>query len=152
MCNPTLIARAAARSFSTLPSLQQNSVSVVRNSTYRPAQAFIRAQRGDPRRRFVSTAGALAFAFFFANCVMTRTVSATNVSQSLNGIERKTRYKPFGAQNTVDHTIRGGDIVQSDAFDFSQKPTPPIDFAHGTTTLAFTFQGGIVAAVDSRAR
>jgi 20S proteasome subunit beta 5 len=30
-------------------------------------------------------------------------------------------------------------------------PTPPLDFAHGTTTLSFTFNGGIVAAVDSRA-
>jgi len=28
---------------------------------------------------------------------------------------------------------------------------PPLEFAHGTTTLSFTFDGGIVAAVDSRA-
>ena len=33
----------------------------------------------------------------------------------------------------------------------SKRPTPPIEFAHGTTTLSFSFQGGIVAAVDSRA-
>jgi 5'-3' exonuclease/20S proteasome alpha/beta subunit len=32
-----------------------------------------------------------------------------------------------------------------------KRPVPPLEFAHGTTTLAFTFQGGIVAAVDSRA-
>jgi len=29
--------------------------------------------------------------------------------------------------------------------------TPPLEFAHGTTTISFTFNGGIVAAVDSRA-
>lgn len=29
--------------------------------------------------------------------------------------------------------------------------TPPLDFLHGTTTLSFKYQGGIVAAVDSRA-
>jgi len=28
---------------------------------------------------------------------------------------------------------------------------PPLEFAHGTTTLSFIFQGGIIAAVDSRA-
>lgn len=28
---------------------------------------------------------------------------------------------------------------------------PPLEFAHGTTTLSFIFDGGIVAAVDSRA-
>jgi 20S proteasome subunit beta 5 len=27
----------------------------------------------------------------------------------------------------------------------------PLEFAHGTTTLSFVFQGGIIAAVDSRA-
>eukprot|EP00977_Amphora_coffeiformis_P029925 scaffold43533_cov153-Amphora_coffeaeformis.AAC.2 len=29
--------------------------------------------------------------------------------------------------------------------------TPPLDFFHGTTTISFKYQGGIVAAVDSRA-
>jgi 20S proteasome subunit beta 5 len=33
----------------------------------------------------------------------------------------------------------------------AKRPTPPLEFAHGTTTLSFSFQGGIVAAVDSRA-
>ena len=40
--------------------------------------------------------------------------------------------------------------------DLSHQPmqtpgTPPLDFLHGTTTLSFKYQGGIVAAVDSRA-
>ncbi|KAL7551293.1 LOW QUALITY PROTEIN: hypothetical protein ACHAWF_014475 [Thalassiosira exigua] len=34
---------------------------------------------------------------------------------------------------------------------FEHKHTPPIEFAHVTTTAYFVFQGGIVAAVDSRA-
>jgi 20S proteasome subunit beta 5 len=49
---------------------------------------------------------------------------------------------------------RGGDFEQSsyaDALFPPQNPTPPLEFAHGTTTLSFTFQGGIIAAVDSRA-
>ena len=55
-------------------------------------------------------------------------------------------------------TIRGGgdhvslfeenDCTKSLIDDVSP---PPLEFAHGTTTLSFTFDGGIVAAVDSRA-
>ncbi len=35
--------------------------------------------------------------------------------------------------------------------DDSQNPDCKIKIAHGTTTLAFRFQGGIIVAVDSRA-
>ena len=48
--------------------------------------------------------------------------------------------------------IRGGDFINS--ADHILPPTrlpPALEFAHGTTTLSFTFQGGIIAAVDSRA-
>jgi len=34
---------------------------------------------------------------------------------------------------------------------FNSVSPPPLEFAHGTTTLSFKFQGGIIAAVDSRA-
>jgi len=37
------------------------------------------------------------------------------------------------------------------AKNFSDKHNPAIKFAHGTTTLAFRFQGGIIVCVDSRA-
>eukprot|EP00537_Pseudo-nitzschia_pungens_P003083 CAMPEP_0172377958 /NCGR_PEP_ID=MMETSP1060-20121228/69177_1 /TAXON_ID=37318 /ORGANISM="Pseudo-nitzschia pungens, Strain cf. cingulata" /LENGTH=1633 /DNA_ID=CAMNT_0013105669 /DNA_START=559 /DNA_END=5457 /DNA_ORIENTATION=+ len=50
--------------------------------------------------------------------------------------------------------LRGGDYEQSssaDAFLPPQRAVPPLEFAHGTTTLSFAFQGGIIAAVDSRA-
>lgn len=49
--------------------------------------------------------------------------------------------------------IRGGDFDEA-ANDFilpMHKPTPKLEFGHGTTTLSFSFQGGIVVAVDSRA-
>ena len=50
--------------------------------------------------------------------------------------------------------LRGGDFVdwpgELDSCDISAK-APPLEFAHGTTTLSFTFQGGIIVAVDSRA-
>ena len=53
---------------------------------------------------------------------------------------------------------RGGEVEWQNRF-LSDKEgiaedditTPPLEFAHGTTTLSFTFDGGIVAAVDSRA-
>ena len=37
-----------------------------------------------------------------------------------------------------------------EAFASANAP-PPIDMAHGTTTLAFVFKGGVIVAVDSRA-
>lgn len=44
--------------------------------------------------------------------------------------------------------LRGGDYEIESA---THSAPPPLEFAHGTTTLSFIFQGGIVAAVDSRA-
>jgi 5'-3' exonuclease/20S proteasome alpha/beta subunit len=41
----------------------------------------------------------------------------------------------------------GGDIASP----FHSTTPPPLEFAHGTTTLSFVFKGGIIAAVDSRA-
>ena len=37
------------------------------------------------------------------------------------------------------------------ATDDHSNPNCPIKIAHGTTTLAFRFQGGIIVATDSRA-
>lgn len=33
----------------------------------------------------------------------------------------------------------------------SKTMTKPLEFEHGTTTLSFIFEGGVIAAVDSRA-
>lgn len=55
------------------------------------------------------------------------------------------------------HSIRGGDISDGSIGEENYPSghvaptTPPIEFAHGTTTLSFKFHGGIIAAVDSRA-
>ncbi|KAL3914996.1 MAG: hypothetical protein SGILL_005854, partial [Bacillariaceae sp.] len=46
--------------------------------------------------------------------------------------------------------IRGGDY-QEESILPQQQAVPPLEFAHGTTTLSFAFQGGIIVAVDSRA-
>ena len=53
-------------------------------------------------------------------------------------------------------TMRGGgtalhDEVDSNGMDPPTPSTPPLEHAHGTTTLSFKFKDGIVAAVDSRA-
>jgi len=50
--------------------------------------------------------------------------------------------------------IRGGDTeIQTEEIHQFSDPlrTPPLEFAHGTTTISFVFRDGIVAAVDSRA-
>jgi 20S proteasome subunit beta 5 len=49
------------------------------------------------------------------------------------------------------HDVRGGDMELDDMLDTSSSSVPPLEFAHGTTTISFLFQGGIIAAVDSRA-
>lgn len=160
----------ASRGFSTFASVHTPAAALLRNDVIRPARAgngfshsrslhsAIRcAQRGDLRRRFLGTAGAIAMsAFFFTTCMMQ--VSANSIQMNglnhgksalqlgINGYEGS-----YNSSNNNRILFRGGDIDQ-DLFDYSLKPTPPIDFAHGTTTLSFVFQGGIVAAVDSRAR
>ena len=52
--------------------------------------------------------------------------------------------------------LRGGVVSdwQNEHNDDEDKPcdgAPPLEFLHGTTTLSFIFDGGIIAAVDSRA-
>lgn len=47
--------------------------------------------------------------------------------------------------------IRGGDLAPKYQVQKELLPTPPLEFAHGTTTISFLFRDGIVAAVDSRA-
>eukprot|EP00574_Skeletonema_japonicum_P009318 CAMPEP_0201724490 /NCGR_PEP_ID=MMETSP0593-20130828/8235_1 /ASSEMBLY_ACC=CAM_ASM_000672 /TAXON_ID=267983 /ORGANISM="Skeletonema japonicum, Strain CCMP2506" /LENGTH=1274 /DNA_ID=CAMNT_0048215771 /DNA_START=54 /DNA_END=3875 /DNA_ORIENTATION=+ len=94
---------------------------------------------GDPRRRLVGTATAIAIASLF--CLLQ--VSFISVVGAV---------KPTHFSRLV--SCRGGEIIDGPSSFFVESnisPTPPIDFAHGTTTLSFLFQGGIIAAVDSRA-
>ena len=72
----------------------------------------------------------------------------------------------LGAPSWLDTVGRGGggSMIQDPYISSSEKnddkeemPTsssshvPPLQFAHGTTTLSFVFQGGAIVAVDSRA-
>ncbi|KAL7467588.1 hypothetical protein ACHAXS_007835 [Conticribra weissflogii] len=106
------------------------------------------ARGGDPRRRVCGAAGVVAIsAFFFASCLCQ--VNAIFSDASIGRIPIVSRLLPI---SNVTLSLRGGDIEHDGGmFDISNPPTPPIEFAHGTTTISFVFQGGIVAAVDSRA-
>ena len=65
--------------------------------------------------------------------------------------EAKRNYEiavPRGGASSLDMTESS--LTNSNPYS-STSLTPPLDFAHGTTTLSFIFRDGIVAAVDSRA-
>lgn len=100
------------------------------------------ARRGSPRQRLVGigSVGAMAMsAFFFTTCLLQ--TMAMNFAATAMSLDR----------NLLRPIIpRGGEISEQDEL-FEPPTSPPIEFAHGTTTLSFVFQGGIVAAVDSRA-
>jgi 5'-3' exonuclease/20S proteasome alpha/beta subunit len=52
---------------------------------------------------------------------------------------------------SLDSNLAVDAYPQSELHELEQRTTPPLEFAHGTTTLSFKYQGGIIAAVDSRA-
>lgn len=60
---------------------------------------------------------------------------------------------PYWAAAGMDHGLHRNSNYDDNEWNYPLKArqTPPIEFAHGTTTLSFVFSGGIVAAVDSRA-
>lgn len=93
------------------------------------------APRGNPRQRVLGTAGVIAMSvLFFTSCLLR--VNAGHFSPANRSIQGL--------------NVRGGDIeIHKEMFE--PPLTPPVQFEHGTTTIAFVFQGGIVAAVDSRA-
>lgn len=104
--------------------------------------------RGGPRQRVVGTAGVIAMsAFFLSICLM----RVTTAAPLLYGFNRRVRSNSATSLfPTLAFYVRGGDIVGHDEY-IEPPHTPPIEFAHGTTTISFVFNGGIVAAVDSRA-
>jgi len=53
--------------------------------------------------------------------------------------------------STFDSPPTNVDVQPDDDEAVTKAQTPPLQFAHGTTTLSFIFKGGIIAAVDSRA-
>ena len=74
------------------------------------------------------------------------------VFRPVDGVSAAARPTPMQTEKSV-LLLRGGDFVELDqSSSYSNSaPPPPLEFAHGTTTLSFVFQGGIIAAVDSRA-
>jgi len=137
----------SARGFSTYPAWKTATAGtrVCKHQTFMnpPRSSFHTtsvqlARRGSPRQRVVGAAGMIAMsAFFFTACLMQ--LSAAHVPRtalptlSIHGL-----------------SVRGGDVeLHQEMFD--PPLSPPVQFEHGTTTISFVFQGGIVAAVDSRA-
>eukprot|EP00577_Skeletonema_sp_RCC1716_P004334 CAMPEP_0113422210 /NCGR_PEP_ID=MMETSP0013_2-20120614/28337_1 /TAXON_ID=2843 ORGANISM="Skeletonema costatum, Strain 1716" /NCGR_SAMPLE_ID=MMETSP0013_2 /ASSEMBLY_ACC=CAM_ASM_000158 /LENGTH=1367 /DNA_ID=CAMNT_0000309935 /DNA_START=266 /DNA_END=4369 /DNA_ORIENTATION=- /assembly_acc=CAM_ASM_000158 len=104
--------------------------------TQRSFASAARRGGGDPRRRLVGTATAIAIASLF--CLLQ--VSFISVVEAV---------KPNHFSRLM--SCRGGEIDDGSFFESNISPTPPIDIAHGTTTISFLFKGGIIAAVDSRA-
>jgi 20S proteasome subunit beta 5 len=94
----------------------------------------------------------LAVASIAAACLAKNAAGATFLSDQM--------LPSIGKQSPPSNFMRGGanmdwpneifeDNDESDTD--AESKAPPLEFAHGTTTLSFIFDGGIVAAVDSRA-
>ena len=100
-----------------------------------------------PARSKLLVSGLIAFAWLFSGAVAS--VNLRLRFKRNSGIARD----PVASVENLEClcNIRGGD-------QFTKLPgaenvaTPPLEFSHGTTTLSFSYQGGIIVAVDSRAR
>jgi 20S proteasome subunit beta 5 len=91
---------------------------------------------------------------FFMNFVQAamETTQQLNTGMSYSHMAFASMASPLNVQDKLVpiSNIRGGDF-QDDSLLPQQRPLPALEFAHGTTTLSFLFQGGIIVAVDSRA-
>mmetsp|Transcript_1103 Transcript_1103/g.2553 ORF Transcript_1103/g.2553 Transcript_1103/m.2553 type:complete len:508 (-) Transcript_1103:39-1562(-) len=104
----------------------------------------------------IFAAGLAAAAFFWnpvdaANEIRSKTLPFCKHHHTASHHQQRTDLRDGVGPWTL---LRGGDYEQSsfaDALLPPQRAAPPLEFAHGTTTLSFAFQGGIIAAVDSRA-
>jgi hypothetical protein len=141
---PCLLA-GAARGFSTFQSRTNPITLTLPTKLVPPRRKFHYAAQiarsGSPRQRVVGTAGVIAMsALFFATCLM-----RANAAPTSHLFDRYTNANDATMLPAPVFNLRGGDEC------FDPPRTPPIEFAHGTTTISFVFNGGIVAAVDSRA-
>jgi 5'-3' exonuclease/20S proteasome alpha/beta subunit len=100
------------------------------------------ADRAIPVRRLRSARGRVLAAGFVAACSFLSGCGASIGSEIPVPIY-KTEY-PIA--DMKDITKNEFDPLYS-----KSRRTPPLQYAHGTTTVSFAFQGGIIAAVDSRA-
>jgi len=147
-------AAGSSRGFATFPAVKAPSgAKGFRRPTHgRPPHRSFHsaaniAMRGGPRQKVIGAAGAFAMsAFFFASCLMQ--VTAGHIYKVAKPALLSRRFdRNFNSDALM---LRGGEMLPPDGM-LEPTRTPPIEFAHGTTTLSFVFQGGIVAAVDSRA-
>jgi hypothetical protein len=113
-----------------------------RTTPFIPPRAIARVA-GHPRGR-LAVVCAFAAASFFSN------VGAVDVRGSVASSLTGRISQP---SSTFDwHRSAVDEDADDDSYSpISKKDAPPLEFAHGTTTLSFVFQGGIIAAVDSRA-
>jgi 5'-3' exonuclease/20S proteasome alpha/beta subunit len=111
-----------------------------RRNTRGEAIAWPKWQRGSytTRGRFF-TAGVMLLAVFAG-------------VKPVHGTSSPTTQIDWRSPTLSVNSHRGVDLYpQSDLNESEQRTTAPLEFAHGTTTLSFKYQGGIIAAVDSRA-
>jgi hypothetical protein len=100
-------------------------------------------QRTNASKRFVLASVAIAFTVF--NRPWTANGEILPLPSVMTQQSRST--SPFGIDQYS--TSLGEDYHA--IYGQRQRPSPPLEFAHGTTTISFTFSDGIIAAVDSRA-
>lgn len=140
---PTAVQKniGSSKGFCTLP-FQHPEVARKKNSNIQISRKMRQAKIPSTRYRSIGVAAALVAGFF---------------SQGANG-EISQLWQSRTQHFKCTLATRGGEVEWQNRF-LSDKEgiaedditTPPLEFAHGTTTLSFTFDGGIVAAVDSRA-
>lgn len=136
-------------------SMKSNTFSTVAGSHFYPVRAHnidvgnaypIRTSiRKIPRGR-MSSRGILTVATIVSACLAKG--SATNFESSISKAHTTT------LPSLKKHEASWSENMESDILRQEQTEpikAPPLEYAHGTTTLSFIFDGGIIAAVDSRA-
>ena len=106
--------------------------------------------RGSVRGRLVGM-GVIAAASFFTVAGATLACGKKSVNWGLT--HRWSAATSWGVDTTIDGALDSNEHWSSSIFAHSGEPSqaPPLQFAHGTTTVSFVFREGIVVAVDSRA-
>lgn len=136
-----------SNNFSTLTVTGSNFDASLRAKNAVADSAFpLRTSLRKIQRGKISSRGILTVAAIISSCFAKG--SATHFESSIS--EKHSNTLP----SLTRHGAKWSENMDNDIFSQGQietKPTPSLDFAHGTTTLSFIFDGGIVAAVDSRA-
>ncbi|CAB9514583.1 5'-3' exoribonuclease [Seminavis robusta] len=167
----------AARKFSTTPYMDQRGLpGKTGTRRFTTAAAVTTTEAAKSRQRFSQPMGrgrgrlavlglaATAASFFAAGANAIDHGLATRLSSRRFGIS--TGFSAFAITRTDPWlSVRGGENLpirdpytsaytgngDDDVDEQSISKVPPLEFAHGTTTLSFVFQGGAIVAVDSRA-